>query len=59
MADSGAQQIEQADVVIGLLPPPSRDSQAVESTIARIVETPVTWNIALVHPPLSSNHAGP
>jgi hypothetical protein len=59
MADSGAQQIEQADVVIGLLPPPSRDSHAVESTIARIVETPVTWNIALVHPPLSSNHTGP
>jgi glucosylglycerate synthase len=58
MADSEVQQIESADAVIGLVPPPSRDGQSMESTIARLVETAVPVKIALVHPPLSSNHTG-
>lgn len=56
MADSGAEQIESADAVIGLVPPAWRDGQAIESTIARMVETPVPLKIALVHPPFSANH---
>jgi hypothetical protein len=56
MADSGVAQIESADAVIGLVPPASRDSQAVENTIARIVGTEVPLRIALIHPPLSPNH---
>jgi hypothetical protein len=59
MADPVAEQIESADAVIGLVPPASRDNHAVESTIARIVETPVELKIALLHPPLSPNQAGP
>jgi glucosylglycerate synthase len=56
MAETGAQQIESVDAVIGLVPPPARDGHTVENTIARIMETPVPVKIALVHPPLSSNH---
>jgi hypothetical protein len=59
MADSGAAQIEQVDAVIGLVPPPSPDNQIVESTLARMVEMPVSFRIALVHPPLSNNHTEP
>lgn len=59
MADSVASQIESADAVIGLVPPPSRDNHAVENTIARIVETPVALKIALLHPPLSPTQAEP
>ena len=55
MADSVAEQIESADAVIGLVPPATRDNHAVESTIARIVETPVPLKIALIHPPLSDH----
>jgi hypothetical protein len=56
MQDTGVEQIEQADAVIGLVPPASRDSHAVESSIAHIVETPISVRVALVHPPLSGNH---
>ena len=59
MAETGAEQIESADAVIGLVPPASRDEQAVENTIARIMQTPVPVKVALVHPPFSSNHVEP
>ncbi len=59
MADSGVEQIEQADAVIGLVPPPGRDSQAIEATIARMVATPVPLKIALIHPPFTTNHGEP
>jgi glucosylglycerate synthase len=59
MADAEVGQIESADAVIGLVPPPSRDSHAVESFIARIVEMPVPVKIALLHPPLASNNTEP
>jgi hypothetical protein len=57
MSESGVEQIESADAVIGLVPA-VRDSHSMESTIARIVQTPVPVTIALVHPPVS-NHTGP
>ena len=59
MTDTGVEQIESADAVIGLVPPPSRDGHSVEDMIARIVEMPVPVRIVLVHPPLSSNHLEP
>jgi len=63
MSDPVAEQIESADAVIGLVPPASRDGHSVETTIARIletpVETPVPLKIALLHPPLSPNQAEP
>ena len=63
MSDPVAEQIESADAVIGLVPPASRDDHSVETTIARIletpVETPVPLKIVLLHPPLSPNQAEP
>jgi len=63
MADSGSGQIESAEAVIGLVPA-SRQADALESTIARIVEFTPTMKVALVHPPYpgsqtSSLHLGP
>src|SRR4051812_17575639 len=57
MVDSGIEQTESPDAVIGLVPR-SRDGQAIERTIARIVESrfPLPESqrkIALVHPPYS------
>jgi len=59
MAESGVEQIESADAVIGLVPPASRDGQSLENTIARIVAMPIPGKVALVHPLLSSNHMEP
>jgi hypothetical protein len=59
MVDSGVEQIDSADAVIGLVPPASRDGHAIENTIARIVATQVPLKIVLVHPPLSGNHSEP
>lgn len=59
MADSGIEQIESADAVIGLVPSPLRDGQALEDTIAHILQMPVPVTVALVHPPLTSNHLEP
>jgi hypothetical protein len=58
MADAGVEQIESADAVIGLMPP-ARASHSVESTIARIVATPVPVRIVLVHPPLAGSNGAP
>jgi glucosylglycerate synthase len=58
MADSEIEQIGPIDAVIGLVPA-SRDGQAIESTISRIVESALPLKIALVHPPYSSNRTEP
>jgi hypothetical protein len=59
MAETAVEQIESADAVIGLVPPPARDGHSVENTIARILETRAPVKIALVHPPPSSNPIAP
>jgi hypothetical protein len=58
MADSGIEQIEGAEVVIGLIPP-SHDAQALEAAIARIVAFTPPVKAVLVHPPYASNGAAP
>jgi len=58
MADSGVEQIESADAVIGLMPS-ARDGKSVESTIARIIESQVPIKIAIVHPQLAGSNGAP
>ena len=55
MADSGIEHTGAPDAVIGVVPP-SRDGQAVENTIARILQSALPKStpplkLALVHPP--------
>lgn len=58
MADSGVEALQSADAVIGLVPS-SRDIQALERTVARIVAVTPTMKIVLAHPPYTPNETGP
>jgi hypothetical protein len=58
MADPATARIESVDAVVGLVPP-SHDGHTIERTIARIVESPLPLQIALVHPPYTSSRTEP
>jgi|HubBroStandDraft_6_1064221.scaffolds.fasta_scaffold79264_2 hypothetical protein len=58
MADTGTEQLEPVDVVIGLVPT-ARGGQPVESAIARITESAIPLKVALVHPPYSPKETEP
>lgn len=56
MAAPGVEQISPVDAVIGLVPA-SREEKALESTVARIMQSSLPLKIALVHPPYNSTRS--
>jgi glucosylglycerate synthase len=58
MPESAATEIGEADVVVGLVPPP-RDGDALESAIARIVSVSLPMRAVLVHPPYAATASDP
>jgi hypothetical protein len=55
MTESGIEEVESADAVIGLVPS-SRSGQPIETTIARIVTSDIPLKVVLIHPPYAASH---